>query len=65
MDSPFIIPLAAFAMAIVIVALVVLAKLHEIETQVAQQLHVEELEHRRKMQDLNQELDRARQGQNA
>ncbi len=62
MDSPFIIPLAAFALAVVIVAIVSAAKVYERETEVHRQLHEEELEHLRKTKELEAELERVRKG---
>ena len=58
MDTPFIIPLAVFAMVVLIVAIVSFAKLRETELEVHQKLHFEEREHQRKMAELNLELER-------
>ena len=46
------IPLAAFVMVVLIVAIVQMAKLRDKEVEVQQRLHMEELDHRRKMQEL-------------
>jgi hypothetical protein len=62
MNSPFIIPLAVFAMVVIIVAITQLAKLRDKEMEVHQRLHLEEMEHQRKMRELDLELERLRQG---
>ena len=62
MDSPVIIPLAAFAMVVLIVAIVKLAKTRDREIEVQQRLHLEQLEHQRKMQELERELERVKKG---
>lgn len=61
MFSPFVIPLAAFAMVVLIVAIVQMAKLREKEMQAQQNLHRELMEHQRKMQELELELQRVKQ----
>jgi hypothetical protein len=58
MDSPFIIPLAAFALVALIVAITQMARIRDVETQVAQRLYLEQVEHQKKMQELNLELSR-------
>ena len=62
MDSPLIIPLAVFAMVVLIVGIVTLAKIRDREIEVQQRLHLEQLEHQRKMQELEQELQRVKKG---
>jgi len=62
MDSPLIIPLAVFAMVVLIVAIVKLAKTRDREIEVQQRLHLEQLEHQRKMQELERELERVKKG---
>lgn len=62
MFSPFLIPLAVFGMVVVIVAITQMARLRDKEIQVQQQLHAAQLEHQRKMQELQAELERVRQG---
>lgn len=47
-----LIPLAAFAMVVLIVAIVHMAKLRDKEIEIQQRLYMEELDHRRKMQEL-------------
>lgn len=61
MFSPFVIPLAAFAMVVLIVAIVQLAKLREKEMEAQQRLHQAQMEHQRRMQELELELQRVRQ----
>jgi hypothetical protein len=60
MDTPLIIPLSIFAMVVIIVAIVKLAKIRDKEMEVHQRLHMEQLEHQRKMQELQLELDRVK-----
>ena len=60
--SPFLIPLAVFAMVVVIVAITHLAGIRDKELEVHERLHMDELEHQRKMQELESELQRIKQG---
>ena len=60
--SPFIIPLAVFAMVVLIVAITHLVKIREKEMEVHQKLHIEEMEHQRRMRELELELERIKQG---
>jgi hypothetical protein len=62
MDDPTIIPLAAFALAVIIVAIVHLMKIRDLEIDSHQRLRIEEMEHQRKMRELDLELERVRQG---
>ena len=62
MFSPFLIPLAVFAMVAVIVSITHMAKLRDKEMQIQQQLHAAQLEHQRKMLELQTELERVKQG---
>jgi hypothetical protein len=62
MDSPIIIPLAAFALVVIIVAIVHLMKIRDLEIDSHQRLRIEEMEHQRKMRELDLELERVRQG---
>jgi hypothetical protein len=62
MDSPFIVPLAVFVMVVLIVAITSLVKIREREMDVYQKLHLEEMEHRRKMEQLDLELKQLEQG---
>jgi len=63
MDSPVIIPLAAFALVVVIVAIVHLMKVRELEIDAQQRLLTEEMEHQRRMRELDLELQKVRQGE--
>lgn len=60
MHSPLIVPLSVFAMVVLIIAIVKLAKIRDREMEVQQRLHLEELDHRRKMQELQLELERVK-----
>ena len=60
--SPFFIPLAVFAMVVLIVAITQVANLRGKEMEVHQKLHLEEMEHQRKMRELELELERIKQG---
>ena len=62
MDSPVIIPLAAFAVVVVIVAIVHLMKIRDLEIDTHQRLRIEEMEHQRKMRELDLELQQVKQG---
>jgi ADP-ribosylglycohydrolase len=61
MSSPFIIPLAGLAMAVIIVAIVHLMKIRDLEIEAHQRLRLEEMEHQRKMRELEMELEQVRQ----
>jgi len=63
MESPVIIPLAAFALVVLIVAIVHLMKIRDLEIDTHQRLRIEEMEHQRKMRELDLELERVKQGQ--
>lgn len=58
MDSPFFIPLAAFAATALIVAIIQLAQVRDKEIEVHHDLYREEMDHRRKMKELETELER-------
>jgi hypothetical protein len=60
MDSPLIIPLAVFAMVALIVGISKMAKIRDRELEVHQRLHLEQLEHERKMKELDLELERVK-----
>ncbi len=61
MDSPFVIPLAAFALVALIVAITQVVSIRDKEMEVAREIQLEEMEHQRKMRELEQELARVRQ----
>lgn len=58
MDSPFIIPLAALAMVALIVGITQLAGLREKEAETFRRIQSEEMEHKRKMRELDEKLAR-------
>jgi hypothetical protein len=60
--SPFVIPLAVFAMVVLIVAITQIVKIRDKEMEVHQKLHLDEMEHQRKMRELELELERIKQG---
>ena len=60
--SPFLIPLAVFAMVVLIVAIAEVAKIRNLEIDIHQRLHVQEMENQRKMRELELELERIKQG---
>jgi hypothetical protein len=62
MESPLIIPLAVFAMVVLLVAITKLAKIRDKEMEVQQRLHLEQMAHQRKMQELERELERVKKG---
>jgi hypothetical protein len=61
MYSPFIIPLAVFAMVVLIVAISCMAKIRDKELEVHHRLQSDQMEHQRKMKELELELERVRQ----
>jgi hypothetical protein len=63
MDSPFIIPLAAFVVVVIIVAIVHLTKIRDVEIDSHQRLRLEEMDHQRKMRELELELAQVKKGQ--
>ena len=60
--SPSLIPLGVFAMVVLIVAIAQTARIRDKELDVHQKLHLEEMEHQRKMRELELELQRIKQG---
>ena len=60
--SPFVIPLGGFAMVVLIVAITQIVKIREKEMEVHQKLHIEEMEHQRRLRELDLELERIKQG---
>jgi hypothetical protein len=58
LHNPFIVPLGAFVMVIFIVAIVSMRKMREHELRAHQELRIREMEHERKMKEL--EIDKAR-----
>jgi hypothetical protein len=62
MFSPLIIPLASFVFVVLIVAITQTVKIRDKEMEVQQRLHFEELEHQRKMRELEIRLQELKQG---
>jgi hypothetical protein len=60
--SPFLVPLGVFAMVVLIVGITELSKVRNLEIDVHQKLHAQEMEHQRKMRELELELERIKQG---
>lgn len=60
--SPFLVPLGVFAMVVLIVAITEVTKVRNLEVEVHQKLHLQEMEHQRKMRELELELERIKQG---
>jgi len=60
--SPFVIPLAVFAMVVVIVAIAHLASIRETELEIHRKLYAAEMEHQRKIRELQSQLERINQG---
>ena len=60
--SPFLIPLSVFVMVVLIVAITHIDKVRALEMEVHQKLHLQEMEHQRKMQELDLKLQRIKQG---
>jgi hypothetical protein len=61
MDAGVFVPLAVFALVVLIVAITSMAKLRDKEMEVRQRLYTDELEHQRKMKELVLELERVNQ----
>jgi hypothetical protein len=57
MDAGIFIPLAVFAVVVLIVAITSVAKLRDNEVEVHRRLYTQELEHQRKMKELALELE--------
>jgi hypothetical protein len=57
MDAGIFIPLAVFAVVVLIVAITSVAKLRDNEVEVHRRLYTRELEHQRKMKELALELE--------
>jgi hypothetical protein len=60
--SPFVIPLGVFAMVVLIVAITQIVRIRDKEMEVHQKLHLEEMEHQRKMRELELDLERIKLG---
>ena len=55
--NPLLVPLVGMASVVLIVAIVILARLRDKEVEVERQLYLAQMEHRRKMKDLDRQLD--------
>jgi hypothetical protein len=62
MTSVFLVPLAVFAMVVLIVAISSMVKVRDKELEVHSKLQSGQMEHQRKMKELEMELVRSRQG---
>jgi hypothetical protein len=62
MLNPLIIPLACFAMVVLIVAIVHVVKIRDKELDAHQKLYQEQLQHQLKMKELELEMERVRHG---
>jgi len=60
--SPFIVPLGVFAVVVLVVAITKVASIHDVEVEVQQALHAKEMEHQRKMRELDEEIERIKKG---
>jgi hypothetical protein len=58
LHNPFIIPLGAFLMVVIIVAIAQFGKMREKELQAHQELRLREMEHERKLKEM--EIEKAR-----
>jgi hypothetical protein len=59
--SPLLVPLVVFAIIVLIVAIAHIARIHDGEIEVHHKLYAQETEHRRKMRELELELERIKQ----
>jgi hypothetical protein len=62
MDGPFLIPIAVFLAVCILVAITSIARIADKETQVANSLRMEELDHQHRMAELQQQLERIKKG---
>jgi hypothetical protein len=58
----FLTPIAGMVLVILIVAIINFAKIHEQETEVRFRLHAAEMEHQKRMKELELELEKFRRG---
>ena len=63
--SPFVVPLGAFVMVVLIVAIASMKKMREKELEAHEQLRTQEMEHERKMKELDIEKAKDRTGESA
>lgn len=62
MHTALTVPLVTFALMALVVAITQMVRIHDMERDVARRVHFEQMEHERKMQELEQQLERVRQG---
>lgn len=60
--NPFLIPVAFFAMVVLIVAITQMVRIRDKEMEIHQKLYQEEMEHQRRMKELELEMARVQQG---
>jgi hypothetical protein len=70
LHNPFIVPLAAFVMVVIVVAIGTMGKMRTKELQAHQELRMREMEHERKMKELDiekakLELEKSRAGKSS
>jgi len=58
--SPFLVPLGVFAMVALLVAITQIGGIRDLEITVHHRLHAQEMEHQRRMRDLDMEIERIR-----
>ena len=59
--SPYLVPLGVFAMVVLIVAITQVARIRDKEVEVHGMLHAREMEHQRKMRELEAQLERIKE----
>ena len=62
LQNPFIVPLGAFVMTVIIVAIAAMGKMRAKELQAHQELRLREMEHERKMKEYGYREGQARTG---
>jgi hypothetical protein len=62
MDPAILVPLGCFAVSVLVVALYATARIYDIERESRRRLHIEEMEHQRKMKELEIRLQRIKTG---
>jgi hypothetical protein len=60
--SAFFVPVGVFALVVLLVAIIQVLRIWDIEVEVHQKLHAREMEHQRKMRELDLEIERIKQG---
>ena len=62
MFSPFMFPLVVFSVVVLILAIASFARIRDAEIEVQQRLYQAEMAHQRKLQELERELERVKEG---